>query len=185
MVLPAHGVGYRRAEDILDAVKKYQKWASYKPDPKVSVLYDCNWFGTEKMATAIASGVGKVSGVQVDMFHVRRTHITRTATEVMDSAAVAIGSPVLHESILPDLACHLNYLRCLGIKNKVGGIFGTYGWQEKIVPNEIRNQLFTPNKIPEVCPPVMAHWGPKDEDLKKCEEMGKQLALKAIEIAQQ
>ena len=185
MILPAHGVGYRRADDILHAVKLYQQWASYTPNKKVSVIYDCNWFGTEKMATAVASGVGKVPGVDVEMFHVRRTHITRTATEIMDSAAVAVGSATLHESILPDLACHLNYLRCLGIKNKVGGIFGTYGWQPKIVPKEIRNQLLTPNKIPEVCEPVMAHWGPKDADLVKCEEMGKQLALAAIKKAEE
>lgn len=181
MVLPAHGVGYRRPEDIEAGIKLYTQWASYKPNPKVSVLYDCNWFGTEKMAVAVASGCAKVPGVDVEMFHARRTHITRTATEVMDSAAIAIGSPVLHESILPDLAMHLNYLRCLGIKNKVGGIFGTFGWNAAATPKEIRNQLLTPNKIPEVCEPIMAHWNPKDEELKKCEEMGTKLAMAAIE----
>jgi len=183
VVLPAHGVGFRRQQDIAMGVKQYTEWAKHNPQPKVSVIYDCNWFGTEKMAVAIASGAGKVDGVDVQMFHARKTHITRVAAEALDSACLALGSAVLHENVLPDMAMHLQYLRCLGIKNKAGAIFGTYGWSEATVPKEIRSQLINPTKITEVCDPVMAHWGPSEEDFKKCEEMGKKLAEVAIEKA--
>lgn len=179
-VLPAHGVGFRRKEDLEHAIKLYTQWASYKPNPKVSVIYDCNWYGTEKMAEAVASGVCKEK-MECIMMHARKTHITRSATEVMDSAAVAFGSSTLHENILPDISMHLNYLRCLGIKNKPVGLFGTYGWQQQIVPNELRNQIVKPQKLPEVSEPVMAYWSPKEEDLAKCEELGRKLALAAIE----
>ncbi|EAY22576.1 Hydrogenosomal oxygen reductase [Trichomonas vaginalis G3] len=180
IVLPAHGVGFRRKEDLEQAIKLYTQWATYKPNPKVSVIYDCNWYGTEKMAEAVASGICKEK-LECIMMNARKTHITRSATEVMDSAAVAFGSSTLHECILPDIAMHLNYLRCLGIHDKPVGLFGTFGWQEKIVPNELRNAIVKPCKIPEVAEPVMAHWNPKEADLAKCEELGRKLALAAIE----
>ena len=183
MILPSHGVGFRRPQDIAAGIKLYTDWANQKPSAKVSVIYDCNWFGTEKMAEAIAAGAGKEGGVDVQMFHVRRTHITKTVTEMVDTAAVAVGSPVLHESILPDLACHLSYLKCLAIRDKAGAIFGTYGWSPNVVPKEIRAQLFTPTKTQEVAGPVMAHWNPDDNDLLKCEEVGKKLAQAAKEKA--
>lgn len=182
MVLPAHGVGFRRPEDISTGIKAYTEWAKMKAKAKVSVIYDCNWFGTEKMAVAVASGIAK-AGADAIMMHARRTHITRTASECIDSAALAIGSPVLHEAILPDLAAHLSYIRCLGMRNKAGAIFGTYGWNRDIVPREVRNQLFKPLKIHEVVDPVLALWSPKDEDFINCEKLGMELGKAAVEKA--
>lgn len=184
MVLPAHGVGIRRPQDLQVNIQRYTNWANQTPDKKVCVLYDCNWFGTEKMASAIASGAGQVPGVDVKMFHARKTHITRTVTEAMSAGAVAVGSPCLHESILPDLAMHLNYWRCLALRNKAGGIFGTTGWSEGVTPAEVRQQLYKPLNIKEVAEPIIAKWGPDDNDLYQCEEMGKKLGLAAVERAE-
>jgi flavorubredoxin len=159
-------------QDIATGVKLYTDWANQVSSAKVTVLYDCNWFGTEKLAEAIASGAGKVGGVDVKMFHARRTHITKVVTELVDTAALAVGSACLHNSILPDLACHLNYLRSLAIRGKAGGIFGTYGWTKDVVEKEIRAQLFGPTKVQEVAPPVMALWSLNDDDLAKAERLG-------------
>jgi flavorubredoxin len=179
-IFPSHGVGFRRPQDIAAGIKLYTDWANQVPSAKVTILYDCNWFGTEKMAEAIASGAGTVPGVDVKMFHARKTHITRVVTEMVDSAALAVGSATLHESILPDLACHLNYLRCLAIRDKAGAIFGTYGWGPEVVPKEIRTQLFSPTKVHEVNEPVLAAWSPDDKDLSRCELVGKKLGQAAL-----
>lgn len=177
-ILPAHGVGCRKPQDIAHVIKLYTDWANQKPEKKLTILYDCNWFGTERMAVAVAAGASK-TGVDVKMIHARRTHITNTVTEMVDSAGLAVGSSTLHEYILPDLACHLSYLKCEQIRNKVGGIFGTYGWNKNAVPKDIRQHLFTPTKVKEVANPVMAHWNPRQEDFEKCEELG-QLLGKAV-----
>lgn len=181
MILPSHGVGFRRPEDIKLGIELYTRWAQMKPLPKLTVLYDCNWFGTEKMAQAIAAGASHVNGVDIEMLHARRTHITRTASEVLDSAAIAVGSAVLHENVLPDLAMHIQYLRCLNIKNKAGAIFGTYGWSPKTLAKEIRSQLFLPTKVEEVAEPIVSQWHPSSDDLERCEELGKKLAEVALE----
>ncbi|OHS93847.1 Hydrogenosomal oxygen reductase [Tritrichomonas foetus] len=181
MILPSHGVGLRRPEDIARAIKLYTDYANQVPSKKLTVLYDCNWFGTEKMAGAVASGAAK-EGVDVKMFHARRTHITNVATEMVDSAGIAVGSPVLHECILPDLACHLSYLKCLAIREKVGAIFGNYGWNKGVIPKEIRQALFTPTKVKEVAEPYLAHWNPDDNDLRNCEELGRKLGQAVIEV---
>ncbi|OHS98254.1 Hydrogenosomal oxygen reductase [Tritrichomonas foetus] len=181
MILPSHGVGLRRPEDIARATKIYADFANQVPTKKLSVLYECNWFGAEKMAEAVASGAGK-EGIDVKMFHARRTHITNVATEMIDSAGIAVGSACLHESILPDLAGHLNYLKCLNIRDKVGSIFGTYGWSKNVIPKEVRQQLFTPTKVKEVSEPILAHWSPDDNDLRRCEELGKLLGKSVKEV---
>lgn len=180
MLLPAHGVGYRRPEDIAHVLDIYRRYCLQIPEKKLTVLYDCNWFGTEKMAVAIASGAASV-GVDVKCCHARHTHITNVATEMIDSAGIAVGSPVLHESILPDLACHLSYLKCLNVRNKVGAIFGNYGWTKNAVQKEIRQQLFTPCKVKEVAEPVMGLWNPVEEDFRRCEELGRKLGEAVIE----
>lgn len=179
VILPAHGVGCRRPQDISHVIKLYTDWANQKPEKKLTVLYDCNWFGTERMAVAVAAGASK-TGIDVKMIHARKTHITNTLTELVDSAGIATGSSTLHEYILPDLACHLAYLKQAQIRNKVGGIFGTYGWNKGAVPKDIRAHLFTPAKVKEVSEPVMAHWNPRDEDFEKCEELGRQLGKAVI-----
>jgi flavorubredoxin len=160
VVLPAHGVGLRRPQDIATGVKLYTDWATQVPSAKSTFLYDCNWFGTEKLAEAIASGAGKVGGVDVKMFHARRTHITKVVTELVDTAALAVGSACLHNSILPDLTWDLNSVRSLAICGKA------------VVEKEIRAQLFGPTKVQEVAPPVMALWSPSDDDLAKAEKLG-------------
>jgi flavorubredoxin len=100
------------------------------------------------LAEAIALGASKAGGVDVKIFHARKTHITKVVTELVDMAAIAVGPACLHSSIVADLACHLNYLRSLGIENKAVRIFGTYGW--------CRASLFVPVKTEEVAAGVGA-----------------------------
>lgn len=183
MVLPSHGVGFRRPEDIGKIIKLYTNWANQTPEKKISVIYDCNWFGTERMAHAIANGAGKL--VEVNCLHARRTHITHIAADALDSAALAVGSSVLHDNVLPDLAMNLQYLRCLSVKNKLGALFGTYGWNPTVLPKEIRSQLFLPTKVKEVVEPFIVKWSPSEADLQKCEEIGKTIAESVIELLQQ
>lgn len=182
-VLTAHGLCYRRQEDIERILKLYETWAKQKPVPKVIILYDGNWYGTEKMAHAIASGASTVDSVDVKIFHARKTHITDVATEIIDCPCIAVGSAVLHEDVLPDLATHMSYLRCLGIKDKAGLIFGTYGWTKNAAVKQIRSQLFEPRKVRELAEPLLVPWGPSREELTKCEEEGARMAQEAISIA--
>ena len=56
------------------------------------VIYDTMWGSTGQMAEAIHEGASQ-PGVEAELMHIRRSNLTRIASEVLDAAAMAFGSP--------------------------------------------------------------------------------------------
>ena len=91
------------------------------------VLYDTMWESTARMAEAIARGRrGRASKRQ--LLHLRRDGLTQIAAEVLDAAAVAMGSPTLNRGPMPAAAAALSYFAGLRPSGKVAVAFGSYGW---------------------------------------------------------
>jgi flavorubredoxin len=54
-------------------------------------------------------------------------------TDVLDAAAVVVGSPTLNNQMFPTVADVLVYMKGLKPANKIGGAFGSYGWSGESV----------------------------------------------------
>ena len=117
MIAPSHGVIWRKNLDVI--LRAYSEWIECKPTTKVMVLYDTMWKSTELMAEAIAEGA-KSGGAEIKLFNVRKTHITDMATESLDCACIAVGSPTLNKILMPQVAAALTYLKGLAPINKAG-----------------------------------------------------------------
>jgi flavorubredoxin len=124
-ISPAHGIIWRsHIPEILDA---YSDWVRCRARPKVLVIYESMWQSTDCMAQEIVRGATR-EGVEVKLLDVNRTGRTQIATEVLDAAAIAFGSPTLNMTLMPEIAGVLTYLRGLAPKGKAGFAFGSYGW---------------------------------------------------------
>ena len=179
MIAPSHGVIWRsHVGRILEA---YEHWSVCRPKPKVLVIYDTMWESTGRMAEAIAEGASS-GGVEVVLLHIRHTSLTRIATEVLDAAAVAIGSSTLNRGMMPAAAAALAYLKGLRPGGKAGFAFGSYGWGSGR-PEGIHGWL-EEMKWEIVRQPLSVQYRPTPAVLDECRQAGTMLAGKARSLAQ-
>ncbi len=172
-ICPSHGVIWTR--HIPDILAKYKDWSEYKHEPKLLVIYDTMWQSTEIMAKAVFQGASE-QGITVKLLRIPATDITELATEVLDAAAVAVGSPTLNNNMLPTVAAFLTYIKGLKTKNKLSLVFGSYGWSGGAV-EQAADCLKQAGMVPALenlqCP-----YRPTPEILESCKQAGKTLADK-------
>jgi flavorubredoxin len=171
MIAPSHGVIWR--SHLKEVFEAYQKWVVCKPTPKVIVLYATMWKATEHMAEAILEGVQECD-VEARFYNVDATHPTYIATEVLDCAAIAVGSPTLNNTLMPKMAGTLCYLGGLRPTNKKGFAFGSYGWSLRGGASEVEDRL-KDMKVELVREPIRSQYVPTEELLEKCREAGREL----------
>ncbi len=180
IIAPSHGVVWRsQVKRMLDF---YDQWAVCKPVRKVVVMYDTMWKSTEAMAEAIVQGVLAEGGpaVEAKLMHVRSTTGTKLATEMLDAAAFAAGSPTLNGTLMPAMADALTYLKGLRPANKAGFAFGSYGWGRG-GPEEVEQYLQAMKA--ELLRPVMkSQYKPSPAGLEECREAGRLLARHALKV---
>ncbi|MDR1958784.1 MAG: FprA family A-type flavoprotein [Planctomycetaceae bacterium] len=182
MIATSHGLIWRKyLQEILTA---YHAWASGKYEPKILILYDSMWESTRMMADAILSGAMDVSPkLNVLPLHVRKNSLTRIATEMLDTAAVAAGSATLNMQMMPAMAAALTYVRGLKFAKKAGFAFGSYGWNSAGA-NRIQ-KWFEEMQWETSLAPVNANWRPAPSLLEQCADAGRVLAAKALEMSGQ
>jgi len=176
IVAPSHGVIWRR--HFPEVFKAYQEWVSFKPARKVVIAFDTMWGSTDRMARAIAEGAA-VSGVDVIMLSIRRSHITDLAAEVLDAAALAVGSPTLNMTMMPEIASALTYLKGLKPMNKAGLAFGSYGWGLKGGAQVVEEYLKAMD-VEILRPALQVQFAPDAPALAACREAGLLLAERAM-----
>jgi flavorubredoxin len=176
MICPDHGVIWRK--DPGRIIEAYMKWSRQKPEKKAVVIYDTMWKSTETMANAIAEGISS-TGVMVKPIHIRSSHRSDIMTDVLDAAAVVVGSPTLNNQMFPTVADVLTYMKGLKPVDKIGGAFGSYGWSGesvKLVAAELEAMKF---RMIEAGPRLQ--YVPEDAGITACIEYGKTIgeAVKA------
>ena len=180
IICPSHGVVWRR--NVVRMLDAYDRWDVCAPVRKVVVLYDTMWKSTEAMAEAIVQGAIAEGGpaVTVKSFHVRSTTGTKLATEILDAAAFAAGSPTLNGTLMPAMADALTYLKGLRPAHKAGFAFGSYGWGRG-GPEEVEHYLQT-MKVELLRPVLKLNYKPSAAGLEECREAGRLLAQHARKV---
>ena len=171
MIAPSHGIIWRSNPSRI--VNAYLHWSEGKPKKKVSIVYDTMWGSTDKMAMAIAEGA-VAEGVEVKLLKLRATDLTEVVTQILDSKAVIVGSPTLNNQMFPTLGYFLAYITGLKPKNKVWSFFGSYGWGGGAVRGMTEMARKAGFEVHE--PGIEVKYIPTDGDLKKCFDLGKQIA---------
>ena len=125
MIAPSHGVIWRDKVDKI--IAKYKEMSEEMLTDCAVVVYDTMWKSTEKIAKAIADGFEK-KGIKVKLFDLKINHESNIIVDVMKSKYIAVGSPTLNNTMMPNVAKFLTYMQGLTLKNKKYVAFGSYGW---------------------------------------------------------
>ena len=174
MICPDHGIIWRK--DPGKILGAYAKWATQEPEKKALVVFDTMWHSTETMADVIAAGIAN-EGVVVRPMHIRSTHRSDIMTEVLDAAAVIVGSPTINNQLFPTVADFLTYMKGLKPQNKIGAAFGSYGWSGESV--KLINKELEAMKFDIIDQGVRIQYVPDQDGKDACFELGRKIG-KAI-----
>ena len=172
-IAPSHGIIWRN--HLKDMISLYNQWSMNETKPYVVIVYDTMWGSTEKLAYALAS-VFQDEGIDVRYHNIQNTPFSTIITDVLEAQIIAIGSPTLNNNMLPTIGGFLTYLKGLRPKNRIGFVFGSYGWGGQAV--KLIEKILTDLKwdIPEDS--LNINYVPNEEDLEKVRNKGSKLAKK-------
>ncbi|KYK24868.1 MBL fold metallo-hydrolase [Thermoplasmatales archaeon SG8-52-4] len=125
MIAPSHGIIWQSL--IPNILKEYKKWANNQTEKKALIIYDSMWGSTEKIAYLLQEGIEETD-IPVTLRNIKNTHISDIITDVLTSKMILIGSPTLNNTMLPSVGGFLTYLKGLRPKDRIGFVFGSYGW---------------------------------------------------------
>jgi flavorubredoxin len=125
MIAPSHGVIWRKNPS--EILKLYNRWISGDTKEKAVIVYDTMWHSTEVIANALYQGLVD-EGVETVIHSLNSSHRSDVITDILDAKAVFVGSPTLNNHVFPTVAGFIAYLRGLKPQNKIGAVFGSYGW---------------------------------------------------------
>jgi len=173
MIAPSHGIIWR--SNIPKIIKEYKKWASYETENKALIVYDTMWGSTEKIAYALAEGIEE-TGIPIIIRNLKNTDISDIITDVNSSKYILLGSPTINNTMLPSMGGFLTYLKGLRPRDRIGFVFGSYGWGGQAV-GEIENFLNDLHwELPEKS--VRINYIPNEDDLNEAKKIGKKLVKK-------
>jgi len=177
MIAPDHGLIWR--ENPAQIIAAYDSWSKQLPKPKAVIVYDTMWHSTETMAKAVADGLIE-SGVSTQLLDLRVNHRSDVMTHILDAKAVILGSSTLNNNMLPRMADMICYMKGLRPANRIGAAFGSFGWSGESV--RLLSKALEEMKVKVVHPGVSLQYMPNHEGLRKCVEMGREIA-KAVKDA--
>ncbi len=177
MIAPDHGLIWR--SNPAGIVSAYGKWSRQESQRKALVIYDTMWEATAAMARAMCEGL-KQEGVEFKLINLKHHHRSDIMTEVLDSRAVLMGSSTLNNGMMPAMAELLCYMKGLKPMGKVGAVFGSYGWSGEAV--KLISEAMGEMNIRLVGDGLRVKYTPKEQDLTKCVELGRQVAREALAL---
>lgn len=167
-IAPSHGIIWKNPSKIIEA---YSNWAEQISEDKLVIVYDTMWKSTSRLAQAIAEGAK--DKVDVRLFRLRKDSNAEIMTEILDSKAVAIGSPTMHNRVFPPVSAFLTLMRGLKPQNKIGLAFGSYGWGGGAVKDI--NKVFEELKF-QTLEPFSVKYRPDKAELEKAYDLGSEIA---------
>ncbi len=172
VIAPDHGLIHRGKDSVDFIVNAYKDMALQKTQKRALIVYDTMWHTTEKMATAIGSGLEEM-GVPTRIMSLKNNHHSAVMTELADCGAVVVGSPTHNNNILPYVASMLTYMKGLRPQNRVAAAFGSYGWSGE--SPKIVYEWLASMGMEMVGDPVKHQWGPTHDSTKAWHEFGKSI----------
>lgn len=171
VVASDHGPIWRQG--FTELLASYRTWAARKPTPKVVIAYDTMWQSTAAMARVIAEAV-HAAGVPARLCYLGEAHRSDVAAELLDAAALLVGSPNLNGQMYPTVADLLSYVRGLKPQHLMGAAFGSYGWSSS-ASVQVEAGLKECG-IEVVEPALITKFVPKQGELERCRALGTRIA---------
>jgi len=176
IIAPSHGPVWREKPDYI--FNAYDRWSRHVTEPGAVVVYGSMYTNTQKMAEAVARGLALTGVKQVKVYNSAVTHISDIIADIWRYKGLALGSCTYDVQLFPPMAHLVSTLKSKQMKERSLGIFGSYGWSGGAV-KALRE--FAESSGWELVEPVVeSQCAPKEDALKLCRDLGKNLGERVL-----
>ncbi len=126
MVAPTHGPVWREEPETI--IELYDKWSSMEGEEGITLIYGSMYGNTAEMMESIAEGVRKCNCTNIRILDASRTHPSFLLMEAWRRQGLIIGAPTYDARIFPPVDNFLKLVQSKKLRDRVAGIFGSYGW---------------------------------------------------------
>ncbi len=138
------------------------------------IFYISSYGNTRRMAEAIYAGAMSISGVRVSLYDLEGGEVSPFVDLIEDADGLLLGTPTINGDSVKPVWDLLSSLAVINLKNKLGGVFGSYGWSGeavKLVEDRLRGL-----KLRVPVQGLRVKLIPTDEELEDCNRFGQELA---------
>lgn len=179
LIAPAHGPILR--DQPMRYVARYHELSQPSltignhPQQKTLLIFYISSYGnTRHMAEAIYAGAIMVADVQVSLYDLEGSEIAPFVDLIEDADGLVFGTPTINGDSVKPVWDLLSSLTVINLKNKLGGVFGSYGWTGeavRLVEDRLRGL-----KLRVPIPGLRVKLIPTEEELANCTQFGLELA---------
>jgi len=173
ILAPNHGAVW--IKDAKNIIQKYEDWIKRESKNKAIIIYGSTWRGTEKMAYAIADGIGSV-GTEIEVINYENSNLEDILVKVFESKSIVIGCPSSNYGMPFELYKILYSLKQLNLNNRLLMLFSCYHFKESPIPlllgltSDLGFELFES--------PLEIQYMPDEEEIGICFELGRKIGEK-------
>lgn len=149
----------------------YEQWLKTQQQQtlNVALIYASAYGNTATLANAIARGITK-AGVRVESINAEFATSEEIKTAIENCHGFIFGSPTLGGHAPTQVQTALGIALAHGDKNKLVGVFGSYGWSGEAI--DLLESKFKDGGYRFGFTPIRVKFKPTEEVLKTCEEAG-------------
>ncbi len=174
IIAPSHGPVWRR--DPAKVIERYRRWSHWEAEPGVALCYASMYGNVRKMMEAVAEGLMAGGERRLAVHDVSRAHLSFMLRDAWRYQVVLLGSPA-YDTLLHPLMAHLvDLFERKGLKNRLLGVFGSYGWSGGGV--RALEEFAGRSGWELIAPPVEARFQPTGEVLEACRALGRAAAAR-------
>lgn len=170
---PAHGPMVR--DGLQELTQSYRRWVQKKTDRNLCVvlLYASAYGNTAEITHAMAKGLAK-GGVQVQLINCEFAETSEIEAAIAQCAGVIIGTPTLGGHAPTQIQTALGIVLANASKNKLAGVFGSYGWSGEAIDYVERKLKDAGFRL--AFDPLRVKFKPTDSTLQYSSELGTDFA---------
>jgi len=170
ILAPNHGAIW--LQDANNIIQNYENWIRGGSKNKTTIIYTSTWRGTEKMAYAIADGIGS-TGTEVETINYENSDLGYILTKLFESRSIVIGCPSFKNAAPPELSKLIYAIELLKLRDKSLALFTCYSDRDSPVNSLLK--LTSKLNFEMISSPLEVQYAPGEEELKLCFELGRKI----------
>ncbi len=138
------------------------------------IFYISSYGNTRRMAEAVYEGAMSIQGIRASLYDMEGGEVAPFVDLIEDADALILGTPTINGDSVKPIWDLLSSLTVVNLKNKLGGVFGSYGWTGeavRLVEDRLRGL-----KLRVPIPGMRIKLIPNEEEILECKQFGEDLA---------
>ncbi|AMK76047.1 MULTISPECIES: FprA family A-type flavoprotein [Methylomonas] len=179
LIAPTHGPILRdRPQHYIQRYRQLSSPALHnelRPNQKTLLIFYISSYGnTRRMAEAIYQGAMQVEDVRVSLYDLEGGEVSPFVDLIEEADGLVLGTPTINGDAVKPIWDLLSSLTVVNLKNKLGGVFGSYGWTGegvRLVEDRLRGL-----KLRVPIQGLRVKLIPTDDEILECKAFGLELA---------